>query len=159
MFPPRSFEFNVTIADPSQTRTNTCANCGPPSASVDDDVDPWRIVAMKVQRIRGPHKSHSFSKVNFSFGYNTCVNLTPTARMSRSWGGAGRDVRRVRRVPGNLNIPLYQSLFNWLIQGVKIGRADGCCTGTTPGSTRWHCHLSIYEARGWGVLENLEPRE
>lgn len=30
MFPPKSFEFNVTIIEPIQTIKNTCANSGPP---------------------------------------------------------------------------------------------------------------------------------
>lgn len=70
IFPPNNFEFSVTIADPIQTITNTCANSGPPSNSAFDE--PWRMVAMNVQRIRGPHRSHSFSSVTgFSLGYST----------------------------------------------------------------------------------------
>lgn len=31
MFPPNSFEFKVTINDPTQTSTKVSANCGSPT--------------------------------------------------------------------------------------------------------------------------------
>lgn len=84
MFPPNSLEFNVTTIAPIQTITNTSANSGPPSFECASFADPCRIVAIKVHNTNGPHKSHSFKRLFFSFGQRTCLNLLPTARTSLS---------------------------------------------------------------------------
>lgn len=55
IFPPNSFEFNVTIIAPIHTITNTCANSGPPSCPVSEE--PCNIVAINVHSIKGPHRS------------------------------------------------------------------------------------------------------
>lgn len=55
MCPPKSLALTVTIAAPIQTITKTSANSGPPSFM--SSAVPCKIVAMNVQRIRGPHKS------------------------------------------------------------------------------------------------------
>ena len=55
MFPPSSFEFNVTIIAPIHTMTNTSANSGPPSSLAVDD--PCRTVAINVHSINGPQRS------------------------------------------------------------------------------------------------------
>lgn len=66
MFPPSSFEFTVTTIAPIQTITKTSANSGPPSFILSED--PCKIVAINVHSTNGPHKSHSLSKLFFSFG-------------------------------------------------------------------------------------------
>lgn len=71
MLPPSNLEFKVTIAEPIQTITNTWANSGPPSAKSELE-EPCKMVAMKVQRISGPQRSHSLrSATGFSLGYRT----------------------------------------------------------------------------------------
>ena len=76
--PPSNFELTVTTKAPTQTTTNTSANCGPPSWLGESDacnilwkkiiVWSWKegtgankaevtYSARKTQRIRGPHKS------------------------------------------------------------------------------------------------------
>lgn len=45
IFPPNSFEFNVTTIDPIHTITNTSANSGPPSFELSAaSVEPCNIL-------------------------------------------------------------------------------------------------------------------
>lgn len=113
MLPPSSFEFNVTTIAPIHTITKTSANSGPPSF-VFPSLEPWRIVAMNVHSTSGPQRSHSFSKLFFSFGYSTCLNLLPTARTSRS---CKRNESRVLTIlPAHLRrIFTHECFFDWFV--------------------------------------------
>lgn len=80
------------MAAPIQTITNTSANSGPPSFM--SSAVPCNIVAMNVQRIRGPHKSPRVEKIGV--GNTEKVSLRSTYILSIAYSSLlGKERGRI----------------------------------------------------------------